>query len=84
MALKRLSNNEVLLVCQNFIAGRGFSCSLNLDNNIKKYLLKYNYVYKNEESFDDLYFLDKKFYKNYKKDIEKLGLNRIVNALIKD
>lgn len=84
MALKRLSNNEVLLVCQNFIAGRGFSCSLNLDNNIKKYLLKYNYVYKNEESFDDLYFLDKKFYKNYKKDIEKLGLNRIEKELIKD
>lgn len=81
--MKRLDNEQVLAVCKNFIDGRGFACRLNVSENIKNYLLKYKYIYTNEK-LPDYYFLDKKFYKNYKKEIERIGLNRFEKELIKD
>lgn len=83
MKSRRLSNEQILAVCKNFIAGRGFACKLNVSEDIKNYLLKYKYIYINE-GLPDYYFLDKRFYKNYKKEIEKMGLNRFEKELIKD
>lgn len=83
MKSRRLSNEQILAVCKNFIAGRGFACKLNVSEDIKNYLLKYKYIYINE-GLPDYYFLDKRFYKNYKKEIEKMGLNRFEKELIKN
>lgn len=81
--IKRLNNDEVLLVCRNFLKGRGYACRLTLNDNIKQYLLKYGYIYSNK-GLDDYYFLDDKFYKNYKKNIESLNFNKIEKKLIKN
>ena len=49
MKLRRLSNEQILAVCKNFIAGRGFACRLNVSEDIKNYLLKYKYIYINKK-----------------------------------
>ncbi len=74
MKSRRLSNEQILTVCKNFIACRGFACKLNVSEEIKNYLLKYKYIYINE-GLPDYYLLDKRFYKNYKKEIKRTDLN---------
>lgn len=84
MAIKRLDKKHILNVCKKFISGRGYACRLDVDEDTKKYLLKYGYIYTQQGLPDDFYFLDKKFYLNYKKDIEELGLNCFEKILIKN
>lgn len=68
------------MVCNEFIKGRGFTRFLNLEEDIINYLKRYDYISKNG---DYGYALNDKFYKNYKKDIESLGLTKFQKELIK-
>ena len=72
---------QVLMVCNEFIKGRGFTRFLNLEEDIINYLKRYDYISKNG---DYGYALNDKFYKNYKKDIESLGLTKFQKELIKE
>lgn len=81
MKFKRLNNEEVLSVCKAFIKGRGYACRLNIEEKIQKYLVENNYIYSQMEGY---YFLDSKFYKDYKKVIDNLNLNKFEKELIKD
>lgn len=69
------------MVCNEFIKGRGFTRFLNLEEDIINYLKRYDYISKNG---DYGYALNDKFYKNYKKDIESLGLTKFQKELIKE
>ena len=69
------------MVCNEFIKGRGFTRFLDLEEDIINYLKKYDYITKNG---DYGYALNDKFYKNYKKDIESLGLTKFQKELIKE
>ena len=84
MALKKLERDHIYKICKNFINGRGFACNLNIDEEIKKFLLRYGYIYSQKGLPDGFYFLDKRFYSNYKKTIEKLDLNKFEKELIKN
>lgn len=81
MKIKRLNNEEVLSVCKAFIKGRGYACRLNIEEKIQNYLVENNYIYSQMEGY---YFLDSKFYKDYKKVIDNLNLNKFEKELIKD
>ena len=81
MKFKRLNNEEVLSVCKAFIKGRGYACRLNIEEKIQNYLVENNYIYSQMEGY---YFLDSKFYKDYKKVIDNLNLNKFEKELIKD
>ncbi len=81
--MKRLSDNEVLLICKEFIKSRGYACKLSISDNIKKYLLRYGYI-ESAENLNDYFFLNTKFYKNYKSIIDKFGFNKIELILIKN
>lgn len=81
--MKRLSDNEVLLICKEFIKSRGYACKLSISDNIKKYLLMYGYI-ESAENLNDYFFLNTKFYKNYKSIIDKFGFNKIELILIKN
>ena len=67
------------MVCNEFIKGRGFTRFLDLEEDIINYLKKYDYITKNG---DYGYALNDKFYKNYKKDIESLGLTKFQKELM--
>lgn len=69
------------MVCNEFIKGRGFTRFLNLEEDIINYLKRYDYISKNG---DYGYALNDKFYKNYKKNIESLGLTKFQKELIKE
>lgn len=69
------------MVCNEFIKGRGFTRFLDLEEDIINYLKRYDYITKNG---DYGYALNDKFYKNYKKDIESLGLTKFQKELIKE
>ena len=69
------------MVCNEFIKGRGFTRFLDLEEDIINYLKRYDYISKNG---DYGYALNDKFYKNYKKDIESLGLTKFQKELIKE
>lgn len=81
--MKRLSDNEVLLICKEFIKSRGYACKLSVSDSIKKYLLRYGYI-EPAENLNDYFFLSTKFYKNYKSVIDKFGFNKIELILIKN
>ena len=78
--MKRLTLEQLLTVCNEFIKGRGFTRHLYLDSDILNYLQKYNYI---EENGNYGYGLNTKFYKNYKKEIESLNLTKFQKELIK-
>lgn len=80
MKIKRLNSDEVLTVCKAFIKGRGYACELNLEKKIQNYLVENRYIYSKMEGY---YFLDYKFYKEYKKVIDNLNLNKFEKELIK-
>ena len=81
MKIKRLNSEEVLSVCKAFIKGRGYACKLNFEEKIQNYLVENNYIYSQIEGY---YFLDSKFYKDYKKVIDNLSLNKFEKELIKE
>lgn len=81
MKIKRLNNEEVLSVCKAFIKGRGYACRLNIEEKIQNYLVENNYIYSQMEGY---YFLDSRFYKDYKKVIDNLNLNKFEKELIKN
>lgn len=81
MKIKRLNNEEVLSVCKAFIKERGYACRLNIEEKIQNYLVENNYIYSQMEGY---YFLDSKFYKDYKKVIDNLNLNKFEKELIKN
>lgn len=79
--MRRLNLEEVLLVCNEFIKGRGFTRYLNIKEDIISYLKKYDYI---TENGNYGFALNYKFYRNYKKDIESLGLTKFQKELIKE
>lgn len=79
--IKGLNSEEVLSVCKVFIKGRGYACRLNIEEKIQNYLVENNYIYSQMEGY---YFLDSKFYKEYKKVIDNLNLNKFEKELIKN
>lgn len=81
MKIKRLNDEDLLSVCKAFIKGRGYACRLNIEEKIQNYLVENNYIYSQMEGY---YFLDSKFYKDYKKVIDNLNLNKFEKELIKD
>ncbi len=81
--MKRLNDNEVLLICKEFIKSKGYPCKLLINDNIKKYLLMYGYIEISDYSKEH-FILDKKFYKNYKSVIDKFGFNKIELILIEN
>ena len=78
---EELNSEEVFGVCQAFIKGMGYACRLNIEEEIQKYLMKNNYIYLQREGY---YFLDSKFYKDYRKVIDNLNLNKFEKKLIKE
>ena len=83
MAVRRLDTDQVLNLCKAFIKERGYAIRLNIDENTKSYLLRYQYIYDNE-NVPGYYCLSDKFFKNYKKVIEGLSFNRIELELLKN
>lgn len=81
--MKRLNAEQVLSICKSFINGRGYACYLNLDDDVKHFLIRYNYIYTNKD-IDGYYFLNSNFYKNYKKIIDSLKFNKFELELLKD
>lgn len=79
--IKKLNTKEVLKVCRAFIKGRGYACRLNIEENVQNYLIKNNYIYSEMKEY---YFLDSRFYKDYKGVINNLNLNRFEKELIKE
>ncbi len=79
--IKKLNSEEVLSVCKAFIKERGYACRLNIEEKIQNYLVRNNYIYSQMEGY---YFLDSKFYKDYKKVIDNLNLNKFEKELIKE
>ena len=79
--IKELNSEEVLSVCKEFIKGRGYTCILNIEEKIKNYLIKNNYIYSQMEGY---YLLSTKFYTDYKKIIDNLNLNKFEKELIKE
>ena len=80
MKFKRLNNEEVLKICKVFIKGRGYACRLNIEEKIQNYLVENNYIYSQMEEY---YILASRFYKDYKKVIDNLNLNKFEKELIK-
>lgn len=78
--MRRLNLEQVLMVCNEFIKGRGFTRHLNMKQDIIDYLQKYDYI---TENGNYGYGLNDKFYNKYKKDIESLGLTKFQKELIK-
>lgn len=78
---EELNSEEVFCVCQAFIKGMGYACRLNIEEEIQNYLMKNNYIYSQREGY---YFLDSKFYKDYRKVIDNLNLNKFEKKLIKE
>lgn len=78
---EKLNSEDIFYICKAFIKGRGYACRLNIDKEIQNYLVKNNYIYSQMEGY---YFLESKFYKDYKKVIDKLNLNRFEKELIKE
>lgn len=79
--MRRLTHDQLLTVCNEFIKGRGFSCHLDIEPGVSEYLKKYDYI---EENGSYGFTLNNKFYKNYKKEIELLNLTKFQKELIKD
>lgn len=78
---EKLNSEEIFCVCKAFIKGRGYACILNIDKEIQNYLVKNNYIYSQKEGY---YFLEPEFYKDYKKVIDNLNLNKFEKELIKE
>lgn len=78
--MRRLTLEQLLVLCNEFIKGRGFTCHLNVEPNVLNYLKKYDYVVENEGYG---FALNNKFYTNYKKEIESLNLTKFQKELIK-
>lgn len=79
--MRKLNLEQVLIICNEFIKGRGYTCHLNVELDIINYLKKYNYITENEGYG---FSLNNKFYKNYNKEIESLGLTKFQKELIKN
>ena len=79
--MRRLTYDQLLTVCNEFIKGRGFSCHLDVEQEVFNYLKKYNYILENNGYG---FTLNNTFYKNYKKEIESLNLTKFQKELIKD
>lgn len=79
--MRRLTHDQLLTVCNEFIKRRGFSCHLDIEPGVFEYLKKYDYI---EENGSYGFTLNNKFYKNYKKEIELLNLTKFQKELIKD
>lgn len=79
--MRRLTYDQLLTVCNEFIKGRGYSCYLDVEQEVFNYLKKYNYILENNGYG---FTLNKTFYKNYKKEIESLNLTKFQKELIKD
>lgn len=79
--MRRLTYDQLLTVCNEFINGRGFSCHLDVEQEVFNYLKKYNYILENNGYG---FTLNNTFYKNYKKEIESLNLTKFQKELIKD
>lgn len=80
---KRLTNEEILQVGKEFICGRGYACKLKLKDEIKSYLINNKYIIENKKGFD-YYFLQKSFYRDYKKEIDSLNFTKIEVELLKN
>lgn len=79
--MRRLTYDQLLTVCNEFIKGRGFSCHLDVEQEVFNYLKKYNYILENNGYG---FTLNNTFYKNYKKEIESLNLTKFQKELIKN
>ena len=79
--IEKLNTKEVLNVCKAFIKGRGYACRLSIGEKIQNYLSKNNYIYSKIEGY---YFLNSKFYKDYKRVIDNSNLSKFEKELIKE
>ena len=78
--MRRLTLEQLLTICNEFIKGRGFTRNLNVEPVVLNYLKKYNYITENG-SYG--FSLNDKFYINYKKEIKSLNLTKFQKELIK-
>lgn len=79
--MRRLTYDQLLTVCNEFIKGRGYSCYLDVEQEVFNYLKKYDYILENNGYG---FTLNNTFYKNYRKEIESLNLTKFQKELIKD
>lgn len=80
---RRLTNEEIFQIGKEFVRGRGYACRLELKYEIKSYLINNKYITENEKGLD-YYFLQKSFYKDYKKEIDSLNFTKIEVELLKN
>lgn len=79
---KGLTEKEITKICKEFIKGHGYACKLSISTEIKDYLLKNKYI-KECEVDGEYYFLQEKFYGDYKTEINNLKFTRIEIELLK-
>lgn len=79
--MRRLTLEQLLNVCNEFIKGRGFTRFLNVEPEVLTYLKKYDYITDNKGYG---FTLNDKFYINYKKEIDSLNLTKFEKELIKN
>ena len=81
--LKRLDDKQVFDLCSQFIRCRGYVCKLNLEDSIIKYLLKYQYITSTDKT-NNWFYLNSKFYLNYRSQINSLNFTKIEIQLLKN